>query len=176
MNFLWLLSFWVLDFWFLLFFFSSISSLQDVSYLVLYGGLFCFLSFTVLYDFIYSLFVAQLSCFWCLAKAVMEIIIHQFSSSQVTQLCLTLCHPMDRSMPDLPVHYQLPEFTQTRVHWVSNAIQPSHPLSSSSPPALNLAWHQGLFKWVSSSHHVAKVLEFQLQHQSFQWTPRTDLL
>ena len=130
----------------------------------------------ILLQNIYSIFVAQLSCFWCLAKAVMEIIIHQFNSSQVTQLCLTLCHPMDRSMPDLPVHYQLPEFTQTRVHWVSNAIQPSHPLSSSSPPALNLSWHQGLFKWVSSSHHVAKVLEFQLQHQSFQWTLRTHLL
>ena len=73
----------------------------------------------------------------------------------------------------LPVHHQLPESTQTHVHWVSDAIQPSHPLSSPSPPALNLSQHQGLFKWVSSSHEVAKVLEFQLQHQSFQWTPRT---
>ena len=61
-------------------------------------------------------------------------------------------------------------------HWVGDAIQPSHPLSSPSPPALNLSQHQGLFKWVSSSHHVAKILGFQLQHQSFQWTPRTDLL
>ena len=68
------------------------------------------------------------------------------------------------------------ESNQTHVHWVSDAIQPSHPLSSSSPAALNLSQHQGLFKWVSSSHQVAKVLEFQLQHQSFQWTPRTDLL
>ena len=64
----------------------------------------------------------------------------------------------------LPVHCQLPEFTQTHVHWVSNAIQPSHPLPSPSPPAFNLAQHQGLFQWVSYSHQVAKVLEFQLQH------------
>ena len=74
------------------------------------------------------------------------------------------------------VHHQLPEFTQTHVHQVGDAIQPSHPPSSPSPPAVNLSQHQGLFKWVSSSHQVAKVLEFQLQHQSFQWTPRTDLL
>ena len=79
---------------------------------------------------------------------------------------------MDCSMPGLPVHHQLPEFTQTHVHWVSDAIQPSHPLSSPSPPAFNLSQHQGLFKWDSSSHQVAKVLEFQLQHQSFQWTFR----
>ena len=98
----------------------------------------------------------------------------QFSS--VAQSCPTLWDPMDCSMPSLPVHQQLPEFTQTHVHWVSDAIQPSHPLSSPSPPALNLSQNQGLFKWVSSSHHVAKVLEFQLQHQSFQWTPRPDLL
>ena len=83
---------------------------------------------------------------------------------------------MDCSMPGLPVHHQLPESTQTHVHWVSDAIQPSHPLLSPSPPALNLSQHQGLFKWVSSSHQVAKVLEFQLQHHSFQWTRRTDLL
>ena len=94
----------------------------------------------------------------------------QFSS--VTQSCLTLCD----SMPGLPVHHQLPGFTQTHVHWVCDAIQPSHPLSSPSPTALNLSKHQGLFKWVSSSHQEAKVLEFQLQHQSFQWTLSTDLL
>ena len=64
----------------------------------------------------------------------------------------------------------------THVHWVDDAIQPSHPPSSHSPPALNLSQHQGLFKWVSSWHQVDKVLAFQLQHQSFQWTPRTDLL
>ena len=93
----------------------------------------------------------------------------QFSS--VAQSCLTLCNPMNRSTPGLPVHHQLPESTQTHVHWVSDAIQPSSPLSSPSPPALNIFQHQGLFWWVHSSHQVAKVLEFQLQHQSFQWTP-----
>ena len=97
----------------------------------------------------------------------------QFSS--VAKSCPTLCDPMDCSTPGLPVHHQFPESTQTHVHRVSDAIQPSHPLSSPFPPALNLSQHQGLFKWVSSSHQVAKVLEFQL-HQSFQWTPRTDLL
>ena len=76
---------------------------------------------------------------------------------------------MDCSTPGLPVYHQLPEFIQTHVHWVGDAIQPSHPLSSPSPPAFNLSQHQGLFKWVSSVHPVAKVLEFQLQHQSFQW-------
>ena len=82
----------------------------------------------------------------------------QFSS--VPQSCLTFCDPMNRSMPGLPVH-QLPESTQTYVHWVGDTIRPSHPLSSPSPPALNLSQHQGLFKWVSSLHQVAKVLEFQ---------------
>ena len=76
---------------------------------------------------------------------------------------------MNDSMPGLPVHHQLPEFTQTHVHRVSDAIQPSHPLSSPSPPALNPSQHQSLFQWVNSLHEVAKVLEFQLQHQSFQW-------
>ena len=90
--------------------------------------------------------------------------------SSVAQSCLTLCDPMDCSMPGLPVHHQLPEFTHTHVHWVSDAIQPSHPLSSPSP-ALNLSQNQDLFKWISSLHQVAKILEFQLQHQSFQWTP-----
>ena len=98
----------------------------------------------------------------------------QFSS--VAQSCPTLCDPMNRSTPGLSVHHRLPEFTQTHAHRVSDAIQPSHPLSSPSPPAPNPFQHQGLFQWVNSSHEVAKVLEFQLQHQSFQWTPRTDLL
>ena len=89
---------------------------------------------------------------------------YQFSS--VTQSCPTLCDPMDCSMPGLPVHHQLLEPTQT--HRVGDAIQPSHPLSSPSPAAFNLSQHQGLFKRVSSSYQVAKVLGFQLQHQSFQ--------
>ena len=91
----------------------------------------------------------------------------QFSS--VAQSCLTLCDTVNRSTPGFPVHHQLSESTQTHVHWVSDAIQPPHPLSSPSPPALNLSQHLGLFKWVRSSHQVAKILEFQLQHQSFQW-------
>ena len=92
----------------------------------------------------------------------------------VTQSCPTLCDPMDCSTSGLSVHHQLPEFTQTHVHWVGDAFQPSHPLSSPSSPTFNLSQHQGLFKGVSSSHQVAKGLEFQLQHQSFQWTFRTD--
>ena len=97
----------------------------------------------------------------------------QFSS--VTQSCTTLCDPMDCSTPGLPIHHQLPEFTQTHVHWVGDATKPSHPLSSPSPPTSNLSQHQSLFKWVSSLHQVVKVLAFQLQHQSFQWIFRTDL-
>ena len=98
----------------------------------------------------------------------------QFSS--VVQSCLSLSDPVDCSTPGLPVHHQLPESTQTHVHRVGDAIQPSHPLSSPSPPAPNPSQHQGLFQWVNSSHEVAKILEFQLQHQSFQRTPRTDVL
>ena len=87
-----------------------------------------------------------------------------------------LYKPMDCSTPGLPVHHQLPELTQTHVHWVGDAIQPSQPLLSPSPPTFNLSQQQGLFKWVSSSHQVAKVLELQLQHQSFRWIFRTDFL
>ena len=94
----------------------------------------------------------------------------QFSS--VAQLCPTLCDPMNHSTPGLPVHHQLPEFMQTHVHRVSDAIRPSHPLSSPSPPAANPSQHQSLFQWVNSLHEVAKVLEFQLQHQSFQRTSK----
>ena len=95
----------------------------------------------------------------------------QFGCSVVSD-----CSPMDYSMPDLPVHRQLSDLTQTHVHWVSDAIQPSHPLSFPSPPTFNLSQHQGLFQWVGSSHQVAKVLEFQLLRQSFQWIFRTDFL
>ena len=111
---------------------------------------------------------------WKLRHREVKWVCPRFSS--VAQSCLTLCNPMNHSMPGLPVHHQLPEFTQTHVHRVGDAIQPSHPLSSPSPAAPNPSQHQGLFKWVNSLHEVAKVLEFQLQHQSFQWTPRTDLL
>ena len=91
----------------------------------------------------------------------------QFSS--VAQLCPTLCDPMDWNTPGFPVHHQLPELAQTHVRWIGDAIQPSPPLSSPSLPAFNLSQHQGLFKRVSSSYQVSKVLVFQLQHQSFQW-------
>ena len=101
---------------------------------------------------------------------------HQSVSQSVQLLLLTLCDPMNCSTPGLPVHHQLSESIQTHVHWVGDAIQPSHPLSSPSPPTFNLSQHQGLFQWVSSSYQVAEVLEFQLQHQSFQWIFRTDFL
>ena len=91
-----------------------------------------------------------------------------------TQSCPTRCAPMDCSTRGLPVHYQLLKFTH--IHWVSDTIQTSHPLSSPSPAALNLSQDQGLFQWVSSWHQVAKVLEFPLQHQSFQWIFRIDFL
>ena len=95
-------------------------------------------------------------------------LLHSVQFSSVAQSCPTLCDPMNRSTPGLPVHHQLPESTHTHVHQVGDAIQPSHPLSSPSPPTPNPSQHQGLFQRVNSSHEVAKVLEFQLQYQSFQ--------
>ena len=94
----------------------------------------------------------------------------------VIKLCPTLFDPVDCSPPGFPILWYLPEFAQTQVHWVSDAIQLSHPLSSPSPPAFNLSQHQGLFQWVNSLHQVAKVLELQLQYQSFQWIFRVDFL
>ena len=116
---------------------------------------------------------------WVCSKIVMvltQLSEYTQSVSSVAQSCLTLCHPMNCSMPGLPVHHKLLEFTHTHAHQVGDAIQPSHPLSSPSLPAPNPSQHQGLFQWVNSSHEVAKVLEFQLQHQSFQWTFRIDRL
>ena len=108
--------------------------------------------------------------------SILEDITAMFQFSSVAQLCLALCDPMDYSMPGFPVHHQLLELAQPHVHPVGDAIQPSHPLLSPSPPSLNLSQHQGLFQRVSSSHQTAKVLEFQLQHQSFQRIFRTDFL
>ena len=126
----------------------------------------------------FAIVFASEMAFSALAKTSRDgrlLFLPQFSS--VAQLCPTLCEPMNRKgKPSLPVHHQLPEITQTHIHQVGDVIQPSHPLSSPSPPAPNPSQHQGLFQWVSSLHQVTKVLEFQLQHQSFQWTPRTDLL
>ena len=95
--------------------------------------------------------------FFMIFKYQTDILKNSFSFSSVqfnsvAQSCPTLCDPMNRSTPGLPVHHQLPEFTQTHVHWVSDAIQPSHPLSSPSPLTFNLSQHQSLFQWVSSSH------------------------
>ena len=106
------------------------------------------------------------------------LLLHSHSSvfSSVAQSCLTFCHPMDCSTPGFHVHHQLPELIQTHIHWVGDAIQPSCLLLSPYPPAFNHYQHQGLFKWVSFSHQMTKVLEFQLQHQSFQWIFRTDFL
>ena len=114
-------------------------------------------------DFSLAFSMLEMKATWCRLSVKL---------SSATQSRPTLCDSMDCSTPGLPVDHQLPEFTQTHVH----DIQPSHPLSSPSPLAFNLSKHQDLFPWVSSLHQVAKVLEFQLQHQSYQWTPRTDLL
>ena len=95
---------------------------------------------------------------------------------QSLKLCLTLCNPMDCSTPGFPVLHYFLEFTQTYVHSIGDAIQPSHPLSSPSPPAFSLSQHQDLFQWVGFSHQVARVLEIQLQHQSFQWIFSIDFL
>ena len=97
----------------------------------------------------------------------MSVLNESFTSVQFSPVAQS--YPMSRSTPGLPVHHQFPEFTQTHVHRVSDATQPSHPLSSPSPPASNPSQHQGLFHWVNSSHEVAKVLEFQPQNQSFQY-------
>ena len=101
----------------------------------------------------------------------------QFSSVQSSHLVVPeSLDPMDGSTPGLPVHHQLPELSQAHLHRVSDAFQPPHPLSSPYPTSFNLSPHQGLFKWVSSLHQVAKVLEFQIQRLSFQWTFRADFL
>jgi len=130
-------------------------------------------------------FWREINCFSTLNKSKEGEVVQRTERTRVkcgiqfslfAQSCLNLCDPTDCSTPGLPVHCQLLEFTQTHVHWVSDAIQPSHPLSSPFSPAFNLSQHQSLFKWVSSLHQLAKVLEFQLQHQSFQWTLRTGLL
>ena len=96
------------------------------------------------------------------------------AAAKSLQSCPTLCDLLNHSPPGLPVQHQLPEFTKTHVHRVSDAIQPSYPLTSPSLPARNPSQHQGLFQWVNSSHEVAKLLTFQLYHQSFKWTPRPD--
>ena len=141
----------------------------------------------------FNFFILSVMLFWTLMSAkvteketvespwkvgeIFNLCVHvkrQFTS--VTLLCPTLCDPMDCSTPRPPCPSPTPGAYSNSCPSVGDAIQPSHPLSSPSPLALNLSQHQGLFQWVSSSHQVAKVLEFQLQHQSFQWLFRTDFL
>ena len=112
-----------------------------------------------------SIFVLERQC----------IRMYKYQFSSVTQPCLNLCHPMDYSKPDFPVHHQLQQLAKTYVHQVGDARQPSHSLLPASP-VFNLSQHQSLFQWVSSSHQVAKVLKLQFHHQSFQWIFRTDFL
>ena len=121
-------------------------------------------------------FFPMFSCFIVLHFTLRSMIYFKLIVSSVAQSCMTLWDPMECSTPEFPVHHQFPELAQTHVHQVSDAIQPSHPLSSPSPPAFNLSQHQGLFKGVNCLHQVTKVLELQFQHQSFQWIFRTDFL
>ena len=117
----------------------------------------------------YMIFIIIHTCVWNIIWEVVNFLLKKVQKKvyndqikSVTQSCLTLCDPMNCSTPGFPVHHQLLEFTQTHVHGVSDAIQPSHPLSSPSPLAPNPSQHQSLFQWVNSSHEVVKVLEFQL--------------
>ena len=122
-----------------------------------------------------GVFQARILEWAAISFSIIECELVLFCFCSVVKSCLSLCDPVVCSMPGFPVLHHLPEFAQTHVHSVGDAIQPSHLLSPSSP-ALNLSQHQDLFHWVSSLHHVVKVLEFHLQRQSFQWTSRTDLL
>ena len=116
------------------------------------------------------------ACFWLCCSACGILV--SLSSVQLLSRVQLFATPWTAcSTPGFPVCHQLPELAQTHVHRFSDTIQPSHPLLSPSPPSFSLSQYQGLFNWVSSLHQVAKVLQFQLlQHQSFQWTPRTNLL
>ena len=127
----------------------------------------------------------SLGMFYFLTKIKIIVIISSFSMKwknqrrcccSVAKSCPTLCVSMDWSKPGFPVLHHPPEFGQIHVHWVSDTFQTPHPLLLPSPPALNLSQHQGLLQWVSSLHQVVKVLDLQLQHQSFQWIFRVDFL
>ena len=107
----------------------------------------------------------------CFFHCILFSHLYKYSVQFACSVVSTLCDPMDCRTPGLPVHHHLPEPAQTHVHRVTDKIQPSHPLLSPSPPNFNLSQHQSLFQWVSFSHQVTKVLELQLQHQSFQWFP-----
>ena len=121
--------------------------------------------------------IDKLSKVWAMTYISIDHSVHfLIQLFSVVKLCLTLYHNTDCSTPGLPVLHCLSDFVQTHVHWVRDAIQPSQLLLLPSPPALNLFQHQGPFQWIISSHQVARVLEHQLQHQSFQWTFRTHFL
>ena len=162
--------------------FPSIKSSSESTVCIRWSKYWSFNIIIFFYYFLHNLFIIfhLLSCLLCLPQVKFTF---NFGSSALIKMpsqfsCSVMsdsCGRMDCSI-GLPVHHQFLEFTQTHVHWVGDAIQQSHPLSSPFPSTLNLSEHQGLFKWVSSLHQVAKVLEFQLQHQSFQWTFRTDFL
>ena len=151
---------------------ERISSFLDLTLPVSCMPIFLLLFATISLKMIYSKYFLSSSIFSL--KSVWSFFSLHFSS--VTQLCLTLCDPMNHSMPGFPVHHQLPQFAQTHVHQVSDAIQASHPPLSPFPPDFNLSQHQSLFQWVSSSPQVAKLLEPKLQHQSFWWLFRVDFL
>ena len=135
------------------------------------------------WQFLLLFFLSTFGLLWVLKTWIMKVrrtkIVYtwsirlQFTSVQSLSR-VWLCDPTDCSMSGFPVHHELPEPVQIHVHRVGDAIQLSHPLSSPSPPAFNLFQNQGLFQWVSSLHQMAKVLELQLQYQSFQWIFRTD--
>ena len=144
-------------------------------YLQLVCSMRAFSSFLVI-DGVHFLLHYAATVTWLWRSQTTGRVCHYLFSSVQSLSRVRLCDPMNCSTPGLPVHHQLPEFIQTHVHWVSDAIQPSHPLSSPSPPALNPSQHQSLFQWVNCSHEVAKVLEFQLEHHSFQRKSRADLL
>ena len=131
------------------------------------------MNFTISKVLLHSLSLLSFIIPWKEGRGIISIW-YQFTS--VTQSCPTLSNATDCITPGFPVHHQLLGPTQTHVRWAGDAIQLSHPLSSPSPPAFNLPQHQGLFRWVSFSYQVAKGLEFQLHHQSFQWIFRTDFL
>ena len=121
-----------------------------------------------------SLLLSRIQCYHYHLSKFRIYVFSSVQFSSVAQSWTTLCNPMNRSTPGF--HHQLPELAQTHVHLVGDAIQPSHALSSPSSPDFNLSQHQGLLQWVSSLHQMVKVLEFQLQHQSFQWVFRTNFL
>ena len=135
-------------------------------------GINCLAGFELSWEDCLPFFMDRLGC----ALSGPSTLPHLYSCCSVTKSCPTLCNPMDCSAPGFPILHHLLEFAQTHFHRINDAIQPSHPVLSSSPPALSISQHQGLFQRVSSSHQVAKVLELELQHQSFQWIFRVDFL